>query len=150
MAIKPADERILRAKYLDWCSARVADRFLELTPDQIYELAHRPIRRGASHGAATATVESPDGGSAEASHRSGVAAAPSSYADAEGAVAGGVSEGEAEVADAPLDYASLVARATEALAAQMELPTFSVWLARYEREPEQYEKELLGLWKPKA
>src|SRR5690606_20966961 len=40
MSIEPADERILRAKYLDWCSARVADRFLALTPDQIYDLAH--------------------------------------------------------------------------------------------------------------
>jgi hypothetical protein len=34
-------ERELRAKYLDWCSARLADRFLRLTPDEIYELAQR-------------------------------------------------------------------------------------------------------------
>jgi len=31
---------ILRSKYHDWCSARVADRFIELSPEQIYELAH--------------------------------------------------------------------------------------------------------------
>jgi len=32
-------DRVLRAKYLDWCSARIAERFLQLTPDEIYELA---------------------------------------------------------------------------------------------------------------
>jgi len=31
----------MRAKYLDWCSARIAERFLKLTPDEIYELAQR-------------------------------------------------------------------------------------------------------------
>ena len=34
------DLSVLRSKYHDWCSARVADRFVELTPEQIYELAH--------------------------------------------------------------------------------------------------------------
>ncbi|HSH45663.1 MAG TPA: hypothetical protein VK966_07390 [Longimicrobiales bacterium] len=29
----------LRGKYLDWCSARIAERFLDLTPEEIYELA---------------------------------------------------------------------------------------------------------------
>jgi hypothetical protein len=48
------DERVLRAKYLDWCSARIAERFLELTPEEIYELGQRASRettvvsRGAS------------------------------------------------------------------------------------------------------
>jgi hypothetical protein len=37
----PADDRVLRAKYLDWCSARLAERFLRLTPDEIYVLAQR-------------------------------------------------------------------------------------------------------------
>jgi hypothetical protein len=37
----PGDDRVLRAKYLDWCSARLAERFLRLTPDEIYELAHQ-------------------------------------------------------------------------------------------------------------
>ncbi len=35
------EDRIIRAKYLDWCSARLAERFLELTPDEIYELAQQ-------------------------------------------------------------------------------------------------------------
>ncbi|NLG61747.1 MAG: hypothetical protein GX539_05835 [Candidatus Cloacimonetes bacterium] len=32
------EEEVLRAKYLDWCSARVADRLFRLPPEQIYEL----------------------------------------------------------------------------------------------------------------
>lgn len=32
-------DRTRRAKYLDWCSARLAERFLDLTPEQIYQLA---------------------------------------------------------------------------------------------------------------
>lgn len=32
---------MLRAKYLDWCSAQIADRFLSLSPDEIFELAER-------------------------------------------------------------------------------------------------------------
>lgn len=42
MAVLAADEPVLRAKYLDWCSARIAERFLRLTPDEIYELAQAP------------------------------------------------------------------------------------------------------------
>ncbi len=40
MAADPDLERVLRAKYHDWCSARLAEQFLRLTPDEIYELAH--------------------------------------------------------------------------------------------------------------
>jgi hypothetical protein len=36
--------RVQRAKYLDWCSAQVADHFLALSPDEIYELAERAER----------------------------------------------------------------------------------------------------------
>jgi hypothetical protein len=43
----PSDDDVLRAKYLDWCSAKVADRFLRLTPEEIYELAQRASRGGA-------------------------------------------------------------------------------------------------------
>lgn len=32
------DDEVLRAKYLDWCSARVADRLFRLPPEQIFEL----------------------------------------------------------------------------------------------------------------
>lgn len=40
----PDAERELRAKYLDWCSAQVADQFLALSPDEIFELAERAAR----------------------------------------------------------------------------------------------------------
>jgi hypothetical protein len=36
-----AETRVLRAKYLDWCSAQVADHFLALSPEEIFELAER-------------------------------------------------------------------------------------------------------------
>lgn len=52
MVTDPEAGRELRAKYLDWCSARLADRFLRLTPDQIYELAQRASSGG----------EAPEGG----------------------------------------------------------------------------------------
>jgi len=35
------DSEVLRAKYLDYCSAQVADLLLFLTPDDIYVLAQR-------------------------------------------------------------------------------------------------------------
>lgn len=35
---------MLRAKYLDWCSAQIADRFLSLSPDEIFQLAERASR----------------------------------------------------------------------------------------------------------
>lgn len=38
------DDRVLQAKYLDWCSAQVADHFLALSPDEIFELAERSSR----------------------------------------------------------------------------------------------------------
>lgn len=37
-------EEILRAKYLDYCSARVAEVLLELSPDEMYVLAHDAAR----------------------------------------------------------------------------------------------------------
>jgi hypothetical protein len=38
------EERVLRAKYLDWCSAQVADHFLALSPAEIFEIAERAAR----------------------------------------------------------------------------------------------------------
>ena len=35
---------VLRAKYLDYCSAQVADLLVYLSPDEIYLLAHRAYR----------------------------------------------------------------------------------------------------------
>lgn len=43
-------DRVLRAKYLDWCSARVADRLFRLRPEEIYELASSLERGGEAAG----------------------------------------------------------------------------------------------------
>jgi hypothetical protein len=39
MTAERSDEATVRAKYHDWCSARIADRFLELSPEEVYRLA---------------------------------------------------------------------------------------------------------------
>jgi hypothetical protein len=48
MSTDPAGVRVLKAKYADWCSARLADRFLKLTPEEIFELAQQaaPVQTG--------------------------------------------------------------------------------------------------------
>ena len=38
------DEEVLRAKYLDYCSAQVADLLLFLSPDDIFVLAQKAAR----------------------------------------------------------------------------------------------------------
>jgi len=40
----PSDE-VLRAKYLDYCSAQIADLLLELPPDEIYLLTENARRK---------------------------------------------------------------------------------------------------------
>lgn len=44
-----AADRQLRAKYLDWCSARVANRLFKLRPEEIYELS-RKFEAGSAEG----------------------------------------------------------------------------------------------------
>ena len=44
MAERDGDD-VLRAKYRDYCSARVADAVLSLDPDEIYSLAESEARR---------------------------------------------------------------------------------------------------------
>ncbi|MGQ0813797.1 MAG: hypothetical protein ACT4O1_04970 [Gemmatimonadota bacterium] len=93
------DDGVLRAKYHDWCSAQIAERFLALSPDEIYQLAERAT------------------GSAE--------------------TAGPLP---------PLSSAT-VARVTEVLADEMELPTFEEWAAAYSEAPDEFDSEMLGFWK---
>jgi len=82
----------MRAKYFDWCSARVAERFVSLGVAEIYELA-------------------------------------------------GLAEGER------LPFPDVVDRATEALAAQMSLPSFEAWEVAYRANPQKYEEDLAGFWR---
>lgn len=62
------EERVLRAKYLDWCSAQLADHFLALSPDEIFELAERSGPQG-EQAPGMATPPSPDDDSDLSSYR---------------------------------------------------------------------------------
>jgi hypothetical protein len=42
--VEAKDSEVLRAKYLDYCSAQLADLLLFLSPDDIYLLAQRAAR----------------------------------------------------------------------------------------------------------
>ena len=119
-------ERELRAKYLDWCSARLADQFLALSPDEIYELAER-----ASHG------REPDAGAVVASGASG--------AERTGANDWPTPEFTVDTWREPENFRVLVARVAEVLADT--LPTFEEWSRAYQESPEQFDVELLGFWK---
>ncbi len=45
-------EEVLRAKYLDYCSARVCDVFMDLEEERVFELARAmEKKRGVAHGA---------------------------------------------------------------------------------------------------
>jgi hypothetical protein len=61
---EPSEDEVLRAKYLDWCSAKVAERFLRLTPEEIFELAHRTSPGADASPAVAPAVALDDGGDA--------------------------------------------------------------------------------------
>lgn len=42
----PEDDRVLRAKYLDYCSARLAEIFLSLSDERIFDLVEEAAREG--------------------------------------------------------------------------------------------------------
>jgi len=111
---------VLRAKYLDWCSAKIAERFLALTPDEIYQLAER-----ATHGQA---------------FNARPLASLSFFGSDSTAIA-------TLGADEASSFRTLVARVTEVLADEMELPTLEEWSAAYSEAPEDFDKDLLGYWK---
>lgn len=113
------DLTVLRAKYHDWCSARVADRFLALSPEQIYAIAH-----GRSAG---------DGGGASAFPDETDASAPNEAAEVP--------------AFGDLSYQELVERVSLELSREMGLPEFDAWLEQYRRDPERFEAEMMGFWR---
>jgi hypothetical protein len=126
-ALEPdsGDDQILRAKYLDWCSARIAERFLKLTPEEIYQLAHRASQ----------------GGNSSPERRTSLSASP----DAPGSTANpAFLQVPAEEADS---FQRIVEVVTQVLTTQLDLPSFDDWRASYKAAPEQYEDEMLGLWR---
>lgn len=94
----PSDD-VLRAKYLDFCSARVAEALVQLPADEIYLLARE------------ASPDSPEGAS-----------------------------------PAPT-FAAMVRLATARLSRTLGLPSYSEFVRRYRANPEEFESELIGLWK---
>jgi hypothetical protein len=132
MAGPENSERILRAKYLDWCSARVAERFLALTPDEIYELAEQ------------ATSGQPGAGEPEASLSSLL---PANGQELDWRTAFDPSTAATSEAE---PFRGLVAKVTEVLADRIALPTFEEWSAAYLESPEDFDSDLLGFWKEEA
>lgn len=124
-------ERVLRAKYLDWCSAKVADRFLALTPDEIYELAHWRPQDGSGTAAHLASVQLVEPPSAAVGSPLNSAAQPHPATTAATAGAG---------------YLALVRRAAEVLTLRLRLPPFEEWAEEYRNTPALFDEELLGLW----
>ncbi len=135
MAGSENQERVLRAKYLDWCSARVAERFLALTPDEIYQLAEE-----STHGqAAPGSVVSASSFSSQFNE-----------ADWRAAIDNAVTAVAAETAhasDERAPFLALVARVTVALADSLELPSFEEWSAAYQEAPGEFDPELIGFWR---
>lgn len=129
-AADAAEIRVLRAKYLDWCSARLADQFLALSPDEIYDLAQSGSRG-----------RNPETGSTFADWD----VAPS---DPDPAPAmPDVLRDWAVFASDPASFPGLVTRVTEALVERLHLPSFEQWVVSYREDPQRFEDELLGLWR---
>lgn len=126
MAPAPSSDGVLRAKYLDWCSARVAERFVELTPDQIWELAEQA--QGETGSAGVSSSDDPE-------LRRAVAAAVGAIAPTDRRV---------------VSFRELVERVTEVLRLELELPSYETWLRAYKAEPEKYDEELLGFWRERT
>ena len=131
MAGSNNSERILRAKYLDWCSARVADSFLALSPDEIYQLAEVATHADAVSGEPQASLSSFfQNNDPESVFR---VALDSSTATSE--------------ADS---FRALIAKVTEVLAERLGLPTFEEWSAAYHEAPTDFDSELLGFWREES
>ena len=127
------EDTILRAKYLDWCSARIAERFVALSPDEIYQLAER-----ATHGPADTASPLPPLSSFNFQNTS----EPDWHAAIEQAVTA-----VADDSDQTSTFRNLVARVTGVLADEMELPTFEEWSAAYSESPADFDGDMLGFWK---
>jgi hypothetical protein len=69
---------------------------------------------------------------------------PPSEADGPAAAFPGTDNLEPEVA---ASFRGIVEQVTEALRAELGLPTFEEWAAEYRAEPERYDEELLGFWR---
>ena len=133
----------LRAKYLDWCSARLAERFLDLSAEEIYALAQPDEGGEASVAAEAPEVPGEVGQAGSSSEDSRPASSPPTGPPS------GVSDSKHRRLPRPTDegYRVLVQRVTEALLQRTSLPTFEQWSDAYSETPDRFDAELLGLWK---
>ncbi|MGQ0562434.1 MAG: hypothetical protein ACT443_11230 [Gemmatimonadota bacterium] len=125
---------MLRAKYLDWCSARIAERFLALSPDEIYLLAERATGASADQAGALPPLshfQLPN--HTEPDWHAAIGQAVVALADSE--------------SEDGVSFRNVVSRVTEVLADEMELPTFEEWAAAYSEAPEEFDRDLLGFWR---
>ena len=135
------EESTLRAKYLDWCSARLAERFLDLSPEEIYALA-RP-----------GEGPQPEPSDPSEAAEPGVSREPAKADTPPTAESASPSHSATPPSRPPLPkptdegYRTLVQRVTEALLRRTSLPTFEQWAEAYADSPERFEAELLGFWK---
>ncbi|MEJ2677545.1 MAG: hypothetical protein P8174_00555 [Gemmatimonadota bacterium] len=121
MPVDSGEDVRLRAKYHDWCSAKIVEQFLSLSPEEVYQLARS---------------EEPVGGRGPAADVAGGGSSSAASSPV--------------VADAPAQDASfrqLVQRVTEALLERTDLPSFEEWSAAYREEPDRFDAEMLGFWK---
>lgn len=132
-----SEDAILRAKYLDWCSARIAERFLALSPDEIYQIAER-----ATHG--HADLARPQ--ALLSTFSSATNSNPDWLAAIDQAVTAVADDGSDEAAS----FRAIIARVTEVLADEMELPTYGEWSAAYSEAPEEFDPDMLGFWREEA
>lgn len=127
MDAQPEAQHLLRAKYLDWCSARIAERLLALSPDEIYVLAARLHTRG--------TVGEVRG----APSQPGSPELPDTLAGDQGPEHPLFLPGF----EAPVEP-GLILVLTKELRAELDLPTFDVWAEWYRADPAAYERDLFG------
>ncbi len=95
---KASSDPVLRAKYLDYCSARVAEVLLRLSADDMYLLAQEVARESG------------------------------------------------EVHKEVPSFGTIVRLATERITRELSLPDFPDWMREYKKNPEGFEREMIGLW----
>lgn len=98
---------------------------MKLTPEEIYQLAEQATRARAR-------------GEGEASNLSSPVESMSTPAEP---------EESADTAELDSSFKTIVERVTEALTAELDLPTFEQWAAAYQEDPARFDEELLGLWR---
>lgn len=91
----------LRLRYLDWCSAKVAERFQELSVDEVWERAQQSLGTAPPLGESSSLPASPG-------------------------------------------YLDLVRELSIQLADELGLPSFQEWTEAYSRDPEPFEREIIG------